>query len=243
MIDKILRFVIALALLPLCVAVTLATSDLLRQLPSDAAHLVSPQTASLAGGYLTWLTVYFLLPLPMRAYIWGHELTHALWGLLFGARIHKIDVKAKGGSVLLSKSNTLITLAPYFFPFYTLAVLLLRFAINLATPMQPYELAWLFAVGFTWGFHFTFTIHSLMIRQPDIVQCGRLFSYVLIYLLNLTGIGVWVVGTTPATAGGLSRLLAQRTVQSYRATVRLSVSAGNRLTAGLSSEAPRRRSP
>jgi hypothetical protein len=220
MFSRVMRFIVALALLPLCAAVTLATTDLLCQLPADAERLVSPQTAALAGGYLAWLLVFLLLPLPVRTYIWGHELTHALWGLLFGARIHKIKVKPRGGYVHLSKSNTLITLAPYFFPFYTLAALLLRFALNLATPMQPYELAWLFVVGFTWGFHFTFTVHSLVIRQPDIVICGRLFSYVLIYLLNLIGIGLWVVGTTPATAEDLGRLTADRTVQAYGETVR-----------------------
>lgn len=221
MIDKLIRFLLALALLPLCVAVTLATADLLRQLPSGSNGMASSQTLALTGGYLIWLGVYFLLPLPMRAYIWGHELTHALWGLMFGARIHKIDVKSKGGSVQLSKSNTLITLAPYFFPFYTLLVLLLRWALNLALPMQPYELVWLFAVGFTWGFHFTFTLHSLVIRQPDIVICGRLFSYVLIYLLNLIGIGLWIVGTTSATAGGLSGLVIDHTIQTYIEAARL----------------------
>jgi hypothetical protein len=221
MFSRIIRFLIGLVLLPLCVAVTLATSDLLRSLPTDPDWLVSPQTAALAGGYLVWLAVFLLLPLPVRTYIWGHELTHALWGLLFGARIHKIKVQSKGGCVHLSKSNTLITLAPYFFPFYTLLVLLLRAVLGLMTPMHPYELAWLFLVGLTWGFHFTFTVHSLVIRQPDIVVCGRLFSYVLIYLLNLIGIGLWVVSTTPATARELGGLMVDRTVQAYVETVRL----------------------
>jgi hypothetical protein len=219
------RFLIGLALLPLAAAVTLATADLLRGLPADPQHLVSPPTAALFGGYFAWLAIYLLLPLPMRAYIWGHELTHAVWGMLFGARIHGIDVRASGGSVRLSKSNLLITLAPYFFPFYTLLALLLRFVLNFFIPMAPYEIFWLFLVGFTWGFHFTFTIHSLSVRQPDIALYGRLFSYVLIYLLNLSGIGLWVVSTTSATAGRWAGLTIDRTVRAYADTGR-AVAAG-----------------
>ena len=46
-----------------------------------------------------------------------------MWGLLFGARPSDVRVSASGGSVRLSKSNLLITLAPYFFPFYTFVVI------------------------------------------------------------------------------------------------------------------------
>jgi hypothetical protein len=54
-------------------------------------------------------------------------------------------------------------------------------------------------IGFTWGFHFTFTVSTLMQHQSDIRACGHLFSYTFIYSLNVLGIGLWTVVVTPAT--------------------------------------------
>ena len=201
-------------MLPLSVAVTWALVDLLYALPPTQG-LVSPQTIALLGGYFGWLGLYLCVMRPTHAYVWAHELTHALWGLLFFARIHSIRVKPTGGAVALSKTNIWIALSPYFFPFYTMVVLLLRGIIALWIPMDPYELIWLFLVGFTWGFHFTFTVQTLLIRQPDIVDNGRVFSLVLIYLLNLAGICLWVVFTTPATFASLGASLVDRSTMVY----------------------------
>ena len=201
-------------MLPLCVAVSRALVDLLCGLPASTG-VISPESISLLGGYFAWLALYLCVMRPMHAYVWAHELTHALWGLLFLARIHSIRVKPTGGAVSLCMTNRLIALSPYFFPFYTMVVLLLRWIISIWIPMDPYELIWLFLVGFTWGFHFTFTVQSLLIRQPDVVDNGRVFSLTLIYLLNLAGICLWVVFTTPATMSDLGGHLADRIAMVY----------------------------
>jgi len=214
--TRILRFVAGIVMVPLCVAVTWALVDLLNALPAGR-EFIPPQTLALLGGYFFWLGLYLCVMRPMHAYVWAHELTHALWGLLFLARVHSIRVKPTGGAVSLSKTNTLIALSPYFFPFYTMLVLLLRWIISFWIPMEPYELIWLFLVGFTWGFHFTFTVQTLLIRQPDIVDNGRVFSLTLIYLLNLAGICLWVVCTTPATLTSLGNFLTERTALVYAA--------------------------
>jgi len=212
--EKLLRLLTGMLLLPLCVAVSWALVDLLAGLPLTKG-IVSPESIALLGGYFIWLGVYLGIVRPTHAYVWAHELTHALWGLLFGARIHAIRVKPTGGAVALSKTNTLIALAPYFFPFYTMVVLLLRAILSIWIPMAPYELIWLFLVGFTWGFHFTFTVQTLLIHQPDVVDNGRVFSLTLIYLLNLAGICVWVICTTPATFADLGSHLVARTALVY----------------------------
>ena len=129
---RLLRFLIGVALLPLCVAVTMALLDTLRHIPGTGS-LLSPETTWLLTGYFLWLFMWFFLPQPVRAYVVAHELTHALWGKLFGARVSKLRVTSTGGSVNLSKSNMLITLSPYFFPFFTvciIAVLALLYAVG-----------------------------------------------------------------------------------------------------------------
>ena len=211
---RLLRFLTGVVLMPLCVAVTLALLDVLRRIPSSGS-LLSPETAWLLTGYFLWLGLWFFMPRPVRAYVIAHELTHVLWGLLFGARFRDFQASTKGGSVRLSKSNMLITLAPYFFPFYTILVILLRLLADCFVTHVPFPFAWLFLVGFTWGFHVTFTVQSLMTTQPDILEYGRLFSYVVIYLFNLTGVGLWVVCTTPVTLGSFASILAAHTVAVY----------------------------
>ncbi|MDD4102376.1 MAG: hypothetical protein PHU80_07055 [Kiritimatiellae bacterium] len=214
LIPRLLRLVTGLLLLPACAAVTMTLLETLRCV-GDNSVLMSPQTLWLCGGFFLWLAVWFLLPQPIQAYVMAHELTHALWGLLFGARVRDFNVSARGGSVRVSRSNLLITLAPYFFPFYTVAVILLRVLLGLFIMPVPYPLLWLFLVGLTWGFHVCFTVQSLMIRQPDIQEHGRIFSWVLIYLFNLVGVGLWVVCTTKAVAGDFVIALAANTAASY----------------------------
>lgn len=211
---KILRLTFGILLLPLCAAVTGALLDVLRDLPPTPG-LASPQTLALTGGYFTWLLLYLTVLRPMRAYIWAHELTHALWGLCFGASIHDIRVHEGGGAVALSKTNVWIALAPYFFPFYTMVVIGIHALLGIWYPMARWEMVWLFLVGLTWGFHFTFTVQTLLVRQPDLIDHGRLFSLALIYLLNLAGIGIWVVCTTPATWGELGGHLLSRAATCY----------------------------
>lgn len=213
---RLLRFLTGAALVPLCVAVTMALLDTLRNIPSSGS-LLSPETTWLLTGYFLWLGMWFFLPRPVRAYVVAHELTHALWGLLFGARVEKLQTSSTGGSVWLSKSNMFITLAPYFFPFYTVLVILVRLLVGCFFTVTPSPLLWLFLVGLTWGFHVTFTVQSLIVRQPDILEYGRLFSYVVIYLFNLTGVGLWVVCTTSATLGSFAAAVALHTVNVYAA--------------------------
>jgi len=211
------RLVAGLALIPLCVAVTSALLDLLRGLAGDSGRLFSPEALWLGIGYTLWLVLWFTLPQPARAYVMAHELTHALWALLFGARIRKMRVSATGGSVSLSKTNLLITLAPYFFPFYTVLVLLLRWLVGCFVQPVPLPYVWLFLVGLTWGFHLCFTVQSLLTRQPDILEYGRILSYAVIYIFNMLGILLWLICTTSISLSAVVAALLVRTVTAYSA--------------------------
>jgi len=219
------RLVAGLALIPLCVAVTSALLDLLRGLAGDSGRLFSPEALWLGIGYTLWLVLWFTLPQPARAYVMAHELTHALWALLFGARIRKMRVSATGGSVSLSKTNLLITLAPYFFPFYTVLVLLLRWLVGCFVQPVPLPYVWLFLVGLTWGFHLCFTVQSLLTRQPDILEYGRILSYAVIYIFNMLGILLWLICTTSISLSAVVAALLVRTVAAYSAVVNLLVRA------------------
>ncbi|HOW96620.1 MAG TPA: hypothetical protein PK634_02405, partial [Kiritimatiellia bacterium] len=137
-------------------------------------------------------------------------------------RVSRFRVGARGGSVTLSKSNFLITLAPYFFPLYTILVIALHGLLALFYDLRAYEPLWLGFVGLTWSFHLTFTVTTLRQRQPDIRIHGRLFSYALIYLLNLLGVGLGIVAVAAPTLAEFGAQLGADMLNLWELGVRLS---------------------
>ncbi|MFC1499146.1 hypothetical protein ACFLS1_11860 [Verrucomicrobiota bacterium] len=196
---KIIKLLVGIVLIPFCIAVTQTLVSLVRVMqPSDCSAIPSSAWA-LGGGFLVWLFLYFVLPRPVRTYVLAHELTHALWGLLMDAKIFRMRISAKSGSVTLSKTNFIILLAPYFFPLYTVLVIAGYYVLSVFFDMERYYLCWLSLIGFTWGFHFTFTISTLLQHQTDVKECGRVFSYAMIYLMNIFGICLWIVIVSSVT--------------------------------------------
>jgi hypothetical protein len=153
---------------------------------------MTAQEWALPIGFTLWFIIYMLFPKPWRTYVLAHELTHALWGLMMGARIGKMNVKRDGGSVELSKTNFVISLAPYFFPLYTVIVILVYLGVGFFIDLTHLRWIGLGLVGFTWSFHLTFTIAMLSQHQSDVHYNGRLFSYSIVYLFNVLGICCWI---------------------------------------------------
>lgn len=201
---KFVKLLIGIALLPFAVAVTLSFIELIGH--GDWQQL-EQTTRWFIGGFAIWVVLFFALPRPVHSYILAHELTHAVWGLVMGAKVSRLRVSEKGGSVTLTKSNIWITLAPYFFPFYSILALGLYVLLSLKLDMSQYLPFWYAVFGLTWSFHLTFTINMIGGHQPDIREHGRLFSYAVIYIINLL------------TAIFLIALLAEHSLSSLPATI------------------------
>ena len=146
---------------------------------------------------MLWLIAFFGLPRPIVLYVFGHELTHALWVWLMGGRVSRFRVGREGGHILTDKNNFLIALAPYFFPLYSILVLALYGAFSLFVDMQPYGRLLYALVGVTWAFHFTFTCWMIPKNQSDLSDNGTIFSLVVIYLMNLLLLGVMLIIASP----------------------------------------------
>lgn len=178
--PKWMKFLVALALLPVCVGAARALWLVLR-----ACGQADTTWVPLLAGAACWLVVFLLLPRPMWLYVFGHELTHALWTWLFGGRVKKMKVSSAGGHVLISKTNFLIALAPYFFPFYTVLVIC-GFALGHLLWGWHRALPWFHLLaGAAYAFHLTLTAQVLQTRQSDITSQGYLFSAVIIFLGNV----------------------------------------------------------
>lgn len=208
-----IRMLVGVALLPACWGVCRAFFDSVRA--AGGAEGISVEAVSLLGGVAAFALCWMALSHPVRAYVLGHELTHALWGLLFGAKPSKLRVTETGGSVNLSKTNMLITLAPYFFPFYTFIVIVVALITYAFVRPLPFLPLWMFMVGFTWAFHVLFTIETLAQRQPDVKLYGRIFSWVFIFLANVMLVLVWLAATTPLTFMQLGGMIVTHVVSAY----------------------------
>ena len=137
-----------------------------------------------AGGVILYVIIHVLFRKPILSYVVGHELTHALFAMLFGGSVKSFHASEKGGQVRITKSNFVITLAPYFFPLYTFIALggywLARAAD--APLLEP----WLvLSAGAAFAFHIILTLLFLRTDQNDIREHGAFFSYPLIFLFNI----------------------------------------------------------
>ena len=211
---KFLKMFMGIALLPACWAVSVAVYKLY-QISVESATTSGFEVWALPTGFVLWVILFFLFPRPFRTYVLGHELTHALWSIMMGGRVGKIKVGKSGGHVELSKTNFIITLAPYFFPFYTVLLIAAYYLAGIWLDVEPHKVWWLTAAGITWAFHITFTIHMLADRQPDIQEHGRIFSYTVIYLMNVLVIGLWMVMVGSPKLESLGDLLTRENALAY----------------------------
>lgn len=178
--PKWVKVIVAIVLLPLCIGLLGALSRVL---------LISrPSTqfwVAVVGGAACWLSVYVILPKPMLIYVFGHELTHALWAWLFGGKVKRFRVSSRGGHVVITKSNSLIALAPYFFPVYVVLTAAVYAAGHLVWNWRPYLVWFHLILGAAYAFHITLTWQALQTEQSDITSQGYFFSAVVIVLGNL----------------------------------------------------------
>ena len=175
---------------------------------------LSPTSGMFSVGFVLFALVYIVIDFPARPYIFGHELTHALFGLATGARVWRFRVKEENGSVKVSKGNVIVLLGPYFFPIYMVALLIVFGLISLVVPMVDTVAGRIFTglVGIAWGFHFCFTLNAMLQHQSDFEAYGFFFSFSFILLLNLLVLILVFVALSPVTCGKMWRLGCEKMV-------------------------------
>ena len=148
-------------------------------------------------GVVLWLIAFFGLPRPILVYVFGHELTHALWVWLMGGRVSRFRVSRDGGHIVTTRTNFFIALAPYFFPLYSILAIGVYGLLSLFYNVQPYGRLLYAVVGATWAFHFTFTCWMIPKSQTDLRDHGTFFSLVVIYLMNLALLSALLIVASP----------------------------------------------
>ncbi len=180
MMKKVISILLGIALVPFCIGFTwqLGTTVFGIRYKPDLPYFF-------AAGSLAYISLHVLFKKPIMTYVFGHELTHALFAVLFGGSVKSFHASDRGGRVTLTKSNFIITLAPYFFPLYTVIALLL-YGAAIAAGLQE-AVGWIvFLAGASFAFHLVLTAIFLQTEQSDVREYGMIFSFPLIYLFNVT---------------------------------------------------------
>jgi hypothetical protein len=191
--TKWVKFIIAVFLLPICGVLTQTFFTVFARATVTQRLWAGEEFWFFSLGAVLWLIAFFGLPRPILIYVFGHELTHALWVWLMGGRVSRFRVGPEGGHVVTTKANFWIALAPYFFPIYSILAIAIYGGLSLFLNMQPYGRLLYAVIGVTWAFHFTFTCWMIPKNQTDLTDQGTFFSLVVIYLMNLLLLSVMLI--------------------------------------------------
>ena len=191
------KFVFGFFLLPICAILTQTFFTAFARATVTQRLWAGEEFWFFSLGATLWLIAFFGLPRPLLIYVFGHELTHALWVWLMGGRVSRFRVSRDGGHVVTSKANFWIALAPYFFPIYSILALVIYGLLSLFVNMQPYGRLLYAVIGATWAFHFTFTCWMIPKNQTDLSDQGTFFSLVVIYLMNLFLLSTMLIVASP----------------------------------------------
>jgi hypothetical protein len=195
--TKWVKFVVAIFLVPLCTILSQTFFTAFARATVNQRLWAGEEFWFFSLGVVLWLIAFFGLRRPVMLYVFGHELTHALWVVLMGGRVSRFRVGRDGGHIVTNRTNFFIALAPYFFPIYSILAIGIYGVIGLFYNVQPYGRLLYAVIGVTWAFHLTFTFWMIPKSQTDLKDHGTFFSLAVIYLMNLLLLIVMLVMASP----------------------------------------------
>lgn len=187
------KFVAAFFLLPICAILTQTFFTAFARATVTQRLWAAEEFYFFSLGVVLWVIFFFGLSRPIVLYVFGHELTHAIWVWLMGGRVSRFKVTRDGGHIVTNRSNFLIALAPYFFPLYSILLIAAYGVLSLFVDVHSYTRLLYGLIGASWAFHFTFTCWMIPKNQTDLTEHGTFFSLVVIYLINLLLLTVMLV--------------------------------------------------
>ncbi len=224
-------FLLGLAIVPAAVGLGRALLFAVGEV-RGTARILSLEAGVFAflAGFCGFSLMFVLLPRPTRVYVFAHEMTHALFARMQGARVRHVEVGSDRGSVQLSRTHLLTLLAPYFFPLYSVLLTLVLAALAHWLPVAGLRIPGLALLGVSWGFHFCFTIGSLSQHQTDLDRCGYVFGYAWIAFLNLVLLACGLLAANAFAPEPFRVLWYESTLQSYAAVWETLLRHARRLT-------------
>ena len=188
-VGRLLRLMVGVVLLPFCWVTSWAFLKQFSRATIEQGFWQSAQFWYFAVGVMVmlgWFWSKIGQSLFLYLYVFGHEMTHAVVVKCFGGRVLDMAWSSEGGYVTTDKTNWVISLSPYFVPFWSLIAVIVYVVTSLFAEVSPIgNLAFYGVIGATWGFHLAWTLWMIPRDQPDLQDNGTFLSLVLIYLGNL----------------------------------------------------------
>jgi hypothetical protein len=186
---RLLRWTMALVLLPLCWVTTWTFLSRFSQATVYQDFWRTAEFWYFATGALVmigWFWSGLLQPFFLYLYVLGHELTHAIFVLIYRGKVTDFHVSTDGGYITTNKTNLVIALSPYFFPFWAVITAALYVILrHFSGFSSEWDRALYALMGVTWTFHMIWTLWMIPRDQPDLKENGTFLSLVIIYLANL----------------------------------------------------------
>jgi hypothetical protein len=187
--KRVMRWSLALVLLPICWVTSWTFLSRFSQATMDQDFWKTAEFWYFAVGALVmlgWFWSGLIQTFFLYLYVLGHELTHAVFVLLYRGKVTDFHVSADGGYITTNKTNLVIALSPYFVPFWAVVCVILYAAIRyFADLSQDWDRLLYGVMGLTWTFHMVWTLWMIPRDQPDLKENGTFLSLVIIYLANL----------------------------------------------------------
>ena len=187
--KRLMRWSLALMLLPLCWVTSWTFLSRFSQAAVDQDFWKTAEFWYFATGALVmvgWFWSGLLQSFFLYLYVLGHELTHALFVVLYRGKVTDFHVSTSGGYITTNKTNLIIALSPYFVPFWSVVCAVLYAVVRYFAGLSQEWDRLLYAVmGITWTFHMVWTLWMIPRDQPDLKENGTFLSLVVIYLANL----------------------------------------------------------
>lgn len=186
---RMTRWLVGLVLLPLCWVTTWTFLSRFSHAAVEQGFWHTAEFWYFALGALSmigWFWSGLLQSFFLYLYVFGHELTHAAFVVMFRGKVTNIHVSTEGGYITTNKTNLVIALSPYFVPFWSVVSALLYAVLRLTVDLKPgWDLVFYAMMGMTWTFHMVWTLWMIPRDQPDLKENGTFLSLVVIYLANL----------------------------------------------------------
>jgi hypothetical protein len=183
-IARLVRCIFGLALIPAAFGIAFAAAAFIADSAQELLH--SPFTLGFVLAVVPAIALALRVPLLQ---ILEHELGHYAAAKAFGNEVVGVAAQRTEQNGLVSASGvtvyrppigaSLIVLAPYFLPLFTLPLLLVRPLIS--PPAQPIID---FLIGATLVWHFVTVFAELLQGQPDISEATLLFAFPVIIIAN-----------------------------------------------------------